>query len=77
MLDSTPLPGCFIALKPSVLLAPLSRRLQAIQAVVGIPPAHWAALYQPLFERFAAWLRQQRYHSPGNLTHRNPSQRPN
>jgi integrating conjugative element relaxase (TIGR03760 family) len=58
MLDSTPLPGCFIALKPSALLAPLSGRLQAIQAVVGIPSAHWAALYQPLFERFAGFVQQ-------------------
>ena len=50
--------GASTVLSPAELLAPHSDLLRRIRDLVGVPLKHWAALYAPLFDRFASYVQR-------------------
>lgn len=65
--------GCRPVLSAQALLAPHEQELRNIRQHVGVPDAHWNALYQPLLERFATFVQQlpaseaHHHRQPGGL----------
>jgi hypothetical protein len=50
--------GCLRAESAERLLAPYSDRIVSMRRSVGVGESHWAKLYQPLLDRFAALVQQ-------------------
>ena len=51
-------PGWLPVLSPGELLQPHAAVLAQVRQQVGVPIAHWNALYQPLLEGYAAFVQQ-------------------
>lgn len=51
-------PALLPILSAEALLQPHTKTLELIQRQVGVPQAHWAALYQQLFRNFASFVQQ-------------------